>query len=204
MNMLKYQHLFDREGEVEGGKARGEHWQDKGAGAPLSAASYEPATSESPALKKETKKKHSTKRQTVFAAGWIDPATDTYVVHRTGLHPKHSRSKIIAEMLRERAQMDIFAKQQEFFAPIIRETIRAEFRWFREEFTNRYMALIARIAYQVSQILHIVVGVMSVLPGIPDSLAAEAEREARKHITRRTPQLEEVIGRLKQEVEDQN
>jgi hypothetical protein len=173
-------------------------WQDKGGLARKRATSSQPSRAGIPA---RGKKKHSTRRRTVQAAGWIDHATDAYIVHRTILDPKHSRSKVVADMLRERAQSDVFEKNQELFTNVIQKTIRAEFRLFKDEFTNRYMALLARIAYQVSHMLHLLLGVISILPGIPLHLEIESEKQARIHIARRTPQIEEVIGRLRQEVE---
>ena len=52
-------------------------------------------------------------------------------------------------MLKEAAQNDAFTRNQAILAPIIRETMRTEFRTFE----NRHIALTARILYQVGQIL---------------------------------------------------
>jgi hypothetical protein len=184
--LLKTGNIFESQ------KAPG--WQDKGGSARYTASSSKPKKAIIPA---QTRTKHSENRKTIFAEARIDPALDAYIIHRTFLDPKHSRSKVIADMLRERAQSDTLEKSQELLVPII----RAEFRLFKNEFTNRYMALLARIAYQVSHMLHLLIGVISILPGIPLHLEIESEKQARIHITRRTPQVEEVIQRLRQEVE---
>src|SRR5947209_2859079 len=90
--------------------------QDKTGVPRLSAASAEPSTAEIPALhtakrpenryheERITKKKHSTKRQTVFAGSWIDRDTDFYIHDRQrqtrdSEGKKFTRSKIIAMML---------------------------------------------------------------------------------------------------------
>src|ERR1700750_1500228 len=95
--------------------------QDKTRDPRLSAASSQPATADIPALhsgmirkhpdpeRTYQKKPHSTKRQTVFAGSWIDRDTDSYIQNRQrqtrdSEGNKFTRSKIIALMLKERAQ----------------------------------------------------------------------------------------------------
>jgi hypothetical protein len=89
---------------------------------------------------KSTPKQHSTKRQTVQAAGWIDQNTNRYIVNRLAeskklIDPKFTRSKVIAEMLKERAADDTFSRSQAILASLIQDVIRAEFR----AFTNRFL-----------------------------------------------------------------
>jgi hypothetical protein len=180
-------------------------WRDKDGEQRLSAASSQPSTADITTL--NTKKKHSTKRKTTFAAGWVDYDTDAYIEWRKKKEGG-TRSKTIAQMLKERAQDDIFERSQKILLPLIQETMRAEFRLFASTFTNRFIAVIARIAYQVSYLLNLFIRFLAIFPGIhPNSLHkidTESEKEARKHITRRTPQIEEVIAKIKLEIMGQN
>src|SRR3954469_18469670 len=103
--------------------------QDKIGGTRLSAPSDQPSTAEITALhtpmvpenrdheESLPKRRHSTKRQTVFAGSWIDRNTDFYHSRPPTPNPrlrrkKFTRSKIIAMMLRERAQDDTFQHSQ--------------------------------------------------------------------------------------------
>ena len=179
-------------------------WQDKNGVPRVSAASVQPSTAGKTALNPTgqadppLKRKHSTKRKTVFAGAWIDLDTDAYIEHRKKQDKKLTRSKVIATMLRERAQDDAFARSQAILVPIIQQAIRSEFR----AFANRFLALIARITYEVSQILFLLVSFLRLYLGEDQTtlhrLETQSETQARVNITRRTPQVEEVIGRLKQ------
>jgi hypothetical protein len=220
---LKYHHLFNANTEEDA-----PFRQDKGGLARLSAASSQPLRAQETARKgKEDvhqpdanteavgdtvrksnglvhpapSPKHSTRRKTVFAGGWIDCDTDAYIEHRKTIQ-KLTRSKVIATMLKERSQDDAFARSQTILVPIIQEAIRQEFR----AFANRFLSLIARIAYEVSQILSLTLNVLWLLLDKDDAtlhrLQTQSETAARVNITRRTPQVEEVIGRLKQELEE--
>jgi hypothetical protein len=179
-------------------------WQDKNGVPRVSAASVQPSTAGKTALNPTgqadppLKRKHSTKRKTVFAGAWIDLDTDAYIEHRKKQDKKLTRSKVIATMLRERAQDDAFARSQAILVPIIQQAIRSEFR----AFANRFLALIARITYEVSKILFLLVSFLRLYLGEDQTtlhrLETQSETQARVNITRRTPQVEEVIGRLKQ------
>jgi hypothetical protein len=178
-------------------------WQDKNGVPRVSAASGQPSTAGKTALNPTGNanppptRKHSTKRKTVFAGAWIDLDTDAYIEHRRKQDKNLTRSKVIATMLRERAQDDAVARSQAILVPIIQQAIRSEFR----AFANRFLALIARITYEVSQILFLLVSFLRLYLGDDQTtlhrLETQSETEARVNITRRTPQVEEVIGRLK-------
>src|SRR3989440_5691878 len=183
-------------------------WQDKNGGPRVSAASVQASTAGRPALhtnghaEHPPKRQHSTKRRTVFAGAWIDFDTDAYIEHRKKQDKNLTRSKVIATMLRERAQDDTFARSQAILVPIIREAIRSEFR----AFANRFLALIARLTYEVSQVLFLLVSFLRLYLGEDQTtlhrLETQSETQARVNITRRTPQVDEVIGRLKQSLEE--
>jgi hypothetical protein len=185
-------------------------WQDKQGSARLSAASGQPLTRKTPALK-ETKsnqaRKHSTKRQTVFAGGWIDTdITDTYINSRKrqtrdSQGKEFSRSKIIAMMLKERAIDDTFQKSQSILMPLIQETMRREFRIHN----NRYLAIEARIAYQIGWILGLLRRFISLVlvrnAGTFEQYDNDSETDAREFVTERPKEIIEVEDRLKTKLE---
>jgi hypothetical protein len=146
----------------------------------------------------------STKRQTVQAAGWIDHNTDLYIVNRLAearklIDPKFTRSKVIAEMLKERAADDTFARSQAILAPLIQDVIRAEFR----AFSNRFLWIIAKIAYQVGWILSLLSADIRLRrdTNTMHKLEADSERDGRVYVAERSPQVEEAKERLLQKME---
>lgn len=184
-------------------------WQDKQGPARLSAATNQPFTLKIPALKETNSnqvRKHSTKRRTVFAGGWIDPDTDSYIVNRIRQTKDSegkaaSRSKIVAMMLKERATDDTFQKSQSILMPLIQDTMRQEFRIH----DNRYLAIEARLAYQIGWILGLLRRFISLVlvrnTQTFDQYDHDSEKDARVFVTERSPQLSEVKDRLKVELE---
>jgi hypothetical protein len=189
--------------------------QDKIGDSRLSAPSDQPSTAEIPALHtskvpenrdhegSSTKKQHSTKRQTVFAGSWIDRDTDFYIQNRQrqtrdSEGRKFTRSKIIAMMLKERAQDDTFEHSQAILMPMIQETMRQEFRIFE----NRFLAIVAKIAYQVGWILLLLRKFVGIALHKDEAtlhrIEIESETAARVNVIRRTPQIDEVKERLSQ------
>ena len=187
-----------------------EDWQDKLLSARVRAASIQPLPADLPARNTNepenypAKKPHSTKRRTKLAAGWIDYDTDAIIEQRLRegrrVNKYLTRSKVIAAMLKEAAQSDAFKRNQAVLAPIIQEAIRAEFRLF----TNRFLAVIARIAYQVGMIVPFIYGAFAnyLAPDTLHKLETECEKSAREGVTKRSPQVTEVVERLKQAMEE--
>src|SRR3954464_15936948 len=73
---------------------------------------------------KSAPKQHSTKRQTIQAAGWIGRRTDLYIVSRLAqskkvIDPKFTRSRVIRATLKERAADDTFFPGHAILAPLI-------------------------------------------------------------------------------------
>src|SRR3954451_820583 len=182
--------------------------QDKNAPQRVPVASAQPSLPLKTAREVEyTPKKHSTKRQTVQAAGWIDRDTDAYIQHRlleskTNIDRKFTRSKVIAEMLKERAQDDTFQRNQQILVPIIQDTMRSMHR----DFENRYLAVIAKIAYQVGWILSLLIRYMSfrIDEKTLHDIEKDSEKDGRVYVAQRTPQTEEVKNRVRQWIEERN
>jgi hypothetical protein len=184
-------------------------WQDKQSLVRLSAASGQPLTRKIPALtqtKSNQARKHSNSRKTIFAGGWVDPDTDAYIINRQrqtrdSQAKKFSRSKIIAMMLKERAMDETFQKSQSILMPLIQETMAREFRIH----DNRYLALEARIAYQIGWILGLLRRFISLVlvrnAGTFEQYDHDSETDARVFVTERPKEIIEVEDRLKAKLE---
>jgi hypothetical protein len=100
-------------------------------------------------------------------------------------------------MLAERARDETFERSQSILVPIIQDTLRAEFRVFE----NRFLGIIARIAYQVSFLFLAFFKFLGVAlrhdPHLLHQIEDESERSARTYITSKSPQLDEVKARLR-------
>jgi hypothetical protein len=186
----------------QGRRGSAPFWQDKHAHPRVPAAIGQPSPVDKTA--RAEKKQHSTKRQTVQAAGWIDHNTDLYIVSRLTeskklIDPKFTRSRVIAEMLKERAADDTFFRSQAILAPLIQDVIRAEFR----AFTNRFLWIIAKVAYQVGWILSLLLSDIRLRRDTRTmhQLETDSERDGRVYVAERSPQVEEVKERLLQKME---
>jgi hypothetical protein len=82
--------------------------------------------------------------------------------------------------------------------PMIQETMRQEFRMFE----NRFLALMAKIAYQVGWILLLLQKFVGIVlrknEATLHQIEVDSETAARVNVTRRTPQIDEVKERLSQ------
>ena len=186
-------------------KGRAPFWQDKHAPVRVPALSTQPSPVGATARDIEKPlRKHSTKRQTVQAAGWIDHNTDAYIQHRLSeakkLDEKFTRSKVIAEMLKERAADDTFFRSQALLVPLIQDVLRSEFR----AFTNRFIGVLAKIAYQVGWMLSLLMRYMSLQLNQTTlhDIEVASEKDGRVSVARRTPQIEEAKERLRRALEE--
>jgi hypothetical protein len=199
--------------EVFGGRGAAPlRWQDKKGELRLSAASGQPlwlpktALNTQPHTKSPHNTVHSTKRKTVFAGSWIDGDTDAYVQHRQQeghkLTKGLSRSRVIAEMLKERAQDDIIQRNSTLIVSMFRTVLREEL-W---TFLNRILAINARIAWWVGQSLHLQIALLRLIlrNNQPQfhQLLTDAKIDAKKDIRRRDVELGEVKDILLGEMEE--
>jgi hypothetical protein len=182
-------------------------WQDKLRFSTLNTASAQPLRAAETALKERAvtnhpqQFKHAEKPRSKLAAGWVDFDTDAIIEQRKK-ELKVTRSKMIAIMLKEAAQNDAFTRNQALLAPIIRETMRAEFQLF----TNRFLTPISRIAYKVGYIVELLRGFFALYLDEKTfhRLDTDSEKSARRNVTRRTPQDDEVREKFRQSLEENN
>ncbi|MBV8893784.1 MAG: hypothetical protein JO266_17755 [Acidobacteria bacterium] len=96
---------------------------------------------------------------------------------------------------------DIVTQTETILKPVIQETIRQELGIF----SNRFLAIIARVAYQVGFILVLFLKFLGVALRNDQATLHRIEREsetaARVNVTRRTPQFDEVTQRLREALE---
>jgi hypothetical protein len=149
---------------------------------------------------------HSTKRQTVQAAGWVGMDTDAYINQRVRegkrqFGKKFTRSRAVRQMLEACAQTDMFERSQRMLVPIIQDAIRAEIRTF----TNRFLGIIARIAYDVERILWVLLRYVSIQLSNNQrgyhQIEIDSDKDARVGVTETSPQIEEVKERIRQQWE---
>jgi hypothetical protein len=201
-----------------GKKGSAPFWQDKHAQSRVRVASGQPSQPEE--MAREASKvpdnrdheshpheyNHSTKRQTVQAAGWVGMDTDAYINQRVRegkkqFGKKYTRSRAVRQMLEACAQTDMFERSQRMLVPIIQDAMRAEFRTF----TNRFLSIIARIAYDVERILWILMRYVSIQLSNNKNgfhkIEVDSDRDARVGVTETTPQIEEVKERIRQQWE---
>jgi hypothetical protein len=192
----------------QGGGSAPIRWQDKYAPSRVSAASGHALKEEKSARntgettiqgvpqQEAVVHKHSTKRQTVLAAGWVDHDADAYIHHREiegkKLNKKYAHSRAVAEMLKERAQDDIIKRNTAIIVSAFREVLHTEF-W---AFANHFLAINARIAFWVGQSFYLQVQLLSLLlrnnkPLLRSSLA-EAKNDAKKAIRSHDFEVDEV------------
>jgi hypothetical protein len=104
-------------------------------------------------------------------------------------------------MLKERAQDEIFAHSQSILMPLIQDTLRAEFRIFE----NRFLRIIARIAYAVGWLLFLLRRFVSLLlagnAGAFEQIDHDSERDALTFLTTRSSKLEQAAHTLQLEME---
>jgi hypothetical protein len=107
-------------------------------------------------------------------------------------------------MLEACAQTEMFERSQKMLVPIIQDAMRAEFRTF----TNRFLAIIARIAYDVERILWILMRYASIQLSNNQKgfhqIEVDSDKDARVGVTEPSPQIEEVKERIRQQWEGNN
>jgi hypothetical protein len=176
--------------------------QDKATPARSYAASGEPPYAE---IRAHSEPKHhgSQKRRVKEVSGCISLATFEALerMRDQGGREKLSRSAVVGALITRGVQGHTDMQYSAMLVPAVTEAIREEFA----KFGNRYLALNARIAYQVGQILILLIkyiGMQLQSEELLHRVVVESETAARVNITRRTPQFEQVKETLKQALEE--
>ena len=136
--------------------------------------------------------KHSTKRQTVQVTGWVSrPVRDE--IDRIAEHHGLTRSKAASTLLEEAVHQRLHVQHAVLLEPIIRQAIRKEIAGLKSGF----LFFLVRIAFDTVLTKILIKNILRRWPGMTNekytAVVDESEKRARAHMTRRTPQLSELM-----------
>jgi hypothetical protein len=136
---------------------------------------------------------HSTKRQTVQVASWV-PHPIRAELQRIAKQEGLSLSATIAALLEAAIRHKLHIQQGALLEPIIKQAIRKEIH----AYSSRIALLLVRSIFDAGQTKAVVNNLLSRQPGVTDAvlktILARAQQLAKGNITRKTPQLTEVIA----------
>jgi hypothetical protein len=150
-----------------------------------------------------TQNKSTDKRKTVPLTLWVKPFVKSEVQRLVQLEVKQGKgdvslSSVGGAFLERGLQQNVDMQYGALLGPIIEKAIDRRMR-ARD---NRLVALLVRIAFETGQIRGIVTNNLAIQPGITNEILktvlTESQKEAKKNITRRMPQIAEIIEELKQ------
>jgi hypothetical protein len=200
---LSYQNIFQNQENPRKTKtAHGEVGQDKRATTRARLASGQPAHSHLPMRAKplntktpRTQNSQVHKRRTVQLTLWVSPIEKAEIqrrAEREGL----SLSTVGAAILRKGLQTDLDLQYGALLEPVFAAHLDRRMR----SRDNRLVLLLVRIAFGVEQTRSLTTNILGRQPGIkPDALNTILDRsakDAKRKITRRSPQLEELIQEI--------
>src|SRR3954452_21895065 len=141
------------------------------------------------------------KRKTVPLTLWVKPFIKAEVQRLVGLEKCQGKedvslSSVGGAFLERGLQQNVDMKYGVLLGPIIENAIDRRMR-ARD---NRLVALLVRIAFETGQIRGIVTNTLAIQPGITEDIIqtvlTKSEEEAKKNITRKTPQITEMLEDL--------
>jgi hypothetical protein len=175
-------------------------WQDKGTPGRTDTASHEP--SYLPKMAQSTPKHHgSQKRQLHEVSGCVTDAVfqKLEIMRHAGQKNEESRSSYVGRFVTQGVERNGDLTYLSMIEPAIERVFDRRFK----RFENRFFAIIARLAYQMGQVLYLLLNYLLLAFNNDEKILRKIEEKSRnsalRNITRRTPQIEEVIGRLKEE-----
>jgi hypothetical protein len=173
-------------------------WQDKYASGRVRKASHQPvmvgtgARTHQSNINPARSKKRSINRKTVQVAAWVQrPIKEELerMAKREGL----SLSQTIAALLEEALRQKLHIQHAVLLQPIIEQAIRKQMR----AISTRLAHLMVRVAFDAGQTRSLVTNVLGRQPGVnPEilrTILAGSGKSAKANITRRTPQMTELI-----------
>jgi hypothetical protein len=142
-------------------------------------------------------KKHSTKRQTVPAVGWIKkPISED--INRIAACDGLTRSKVIATLIEEAVRQRLHTQHAVLLTSIVEQAIAKQMS--RER--SRFAALLVRIAFDVNQNRTLTTNILGRHPSMtPEKLTTILDasyKKAKMDITHRSPQIEELIAAVEE------
>jgi hypothetical protein len=145
---------------------------------------------------------HTTaKRKTVPLTLWVKPFVKAEVQRLAALEEKQGKedvslSAVGGAFLERGLQQNVDMQYGALLGPIIENAIDRRMR-ARD---NRLVALLVRIAFETGQIRGIVTNNLAIQPGMTEDIIktvlTESEKDAKRNITRKTPQIMEMLEEL--------
>src|SRR3954452_5881181 len=140
-------------------------------------------------------------RKTVPLTLWVKPCVKAEVQRLVQLEEQEGKgdislSSVGGAFLERGLQQNVDMKYGALLGPIIENAIDRRMR-ARD---NRLVALLVRIAFETGQIRGIVTNNLAIQPGITEDIIqtvlTKSEEEAKRNITRKTPQITEMLEDL--------
>jgi hypothetical protein len=148
-----------------------------------------------------TQNNNTPNRKTVPLTLWVKPFIKAEVQRLVGLEKQQGKedvslSSVGGAFLERGLQQNVDMKYGALLGPIIENAIDRRMR-ARD---NRLVALLVRIAFETGQIRGIVTNNLAIQPGITEDIIqtvlTKSEEDAKKNITRKTPQITEMLEEL--------
>jgi hypothetical protein len=148
------------------------------------------------------------KRKTVPLTLWVKPFIKAEVQRLVGLEQHQGKedvslSSIGGAFLERGLQQNVDMKYGALLGPIIENAIDRRMR-ARD---NRLVALLVRIAFETGQIRGIVTNNLAIQPGVTEEIIqtvlTNSQKEAKENISRRTPQIIEMLEDLNKWLTDE-
>jgi hypothetical protein len=189
-------------------RSRGDVRQDKSAAIRGRVASVQPERP-APVLRAQqedtqpsrTQNNTTHRRKTVPLTLWVKPIVKAEVQRLVQLEEQEGKadvslSSVGGAFLERGLQQNVDMKYSTLLVPIIENAIDRRLR-ARD---NRLVALLVRIAFETGQIRGIVTNNLAIQPGITEEIIqtvlTNSEKDAKKNITRKTPQITEMLEEL--------
>src|SRR3954452_9219878 len=203
------QNIFIQQKDVVSSlRSRGDVRQDKSAALGARSASVQP---ERPVAVLRARQEESQppraqnnstpKRKTVPLTLWVKPCVKAEVQRLVQLEEQEGKadvslSSVGGAFLERGLQQNVDMKYGTLLGPIIENAIDRRMR-ARD---NRLVALLVRIAFETGQIRGIVTNNLAIQPGITEDIIqtvlTNSANDAKKNITRKTPQINEMLEDL--------
>jgi hypothetical protein len=191
-------------------RSRGDVRQDKSAALGARSASVQPerpvALLRARQAERQPSRTQNTtthQRKTVPLTLWVKPCVKAEVQRLVQLEAQEGKgevslSSVGGAFLERGLQQNVDMQYGALLGPIIEHAIDRRMR-ARD---NRLVALLVRIAFETGQIRGIVTNNLAIQPGVTEDIIqtvlTNSEKEAKKNITRKTPQITEMLEELSQ------
>ena len=130
--------------------------------------------------------KHSTKRRTILAAGWVEKPV-SWEIDRIARESGQTRSHTIATLLKEAVHQQLHIQHAVMLSPLVRKAVQRAIQGL--------LPLLISIAYDANQTRHLTGNVLakSANPEEMERIRERTAKKARESILHQRPQIEELV-----------